>query len=264
MSRKHQHWMMSFLPPLLLLAVTVAGWQMIVWMLDMKPFVLPPPGAVARAAVRESGNLVSAFWLTGKAAGLGLIISILLGTAIAIVFSQSQLIRRSFYPYAIALQTVPIVAIAPLIVIWFEEGFHSVVLVTVIISLFPVITSVTTGLTSIDQGLVDLFRLQRAGRWQQLIKLRLPSAIPSLVTGARTAAGLAVVGAIVGEFFVSHSLTHRGLGYYIEFSVPNLKVDLLICCILCATLLGVLMFLLVSFSGRVLLRRWTADMEQQG
>lgn len=262
MSAGRQRWKSNLLPPLLLLVVTLLAWQLLVWLLDVKPYVLPAPGSVARAAIRDYRDLLAAVWLTGKAAGLGLLISICLGTVTALLFSQSQLIRRSFYPYAIALQTVPIVAIAPLIVIWFEEGFHSVVLVTVIISLFPVITAVTTGLTSIDQGQFDLFTLNRASRWQLLFKLRVPSAVPYLVTGARTAAGLAVVGAIVGEFFVSHSLTHRGLGYFIQFSVPNLKVDLLICCVLCATLLGVLMFAAVSLAGRYLLDRWTAEMEQ--
>jgi NitT/TauT family transport system permease protein len=261
MNPSPRRWITILIPPLVLLLLTVVIWQLAVTLLEIKPYLLPSPGAVVEAAIKHRGELGSAIWLTGRAAGLGLLVSILLGTATALVFSQSRVVRRSFYPYAIALQTVPIVAIAPLIVTWFGEGFQSIVLVTVIISLFPVITSVTTGLTSIDEGLHDLFQLNQASRWQQLVKLRIPSAIPSLVTGARTAAGLAVVGAIVGEFFAGASVQERGLGYFVLYAVPNLQTDLLFGCVIAATLLGVAMFVAVSLVGTHLLGRWTAEME---
>ncbi len=261
MNQSPRRWITILIPPLVLLLLTMVVWQLAVTLLEIKPYLLPSPAAVVEAAIEHRGELFSAIWLTGRAAGLGLLVSILLGTATALVFSQSRVVRRSFYPYAIALQTVPIVAIAPLIVNWFGEGFQSVVLVTVIISLFPVITSVTTGLTSIDEGLHDLFQLNQGSRWQQLVKLRIPSAIPSLVTGARTAAGLAVVGAIVGEFFAGASVTERGLGYFVLYAVPNLQTDLLFGCVIAATLLGVVMFVAVSLVGTHLLGRWTAEME---
>jgi len=261
MNQSPRRWITILIPPLVLLLLTMVVWQLAVTLLEIKPYLLPSPAAVVEAAIEHRGALFSAIWLTGRAAGLGLLVSILLGTATALVFSQSRVVRRSFYPYAIALQTVPIVAIAPLIVNWFGEGFQSVVLVTVIISLFPVITSVTTGLTSIDEGLHDLFQLNQGSRWQQLVKLRIPSAIPSLVTGARTAAGLAVVGAIVGEFFAGASVTERGLGYFVLYAVPSLQTDLLFGCVIAATLLGVVMFVAVSLVGKHLLGRWTAEME---
>ena len=263
MSARSQRWKSNLLPPLLLLLVTIIAWQLLVWLLDMKPYVLPAPSAVARAAVRDYKDLLAAVWLTGQAAGLGLLISISLGTITALLFSQSQLIRRSFYPYAIALQTVPVVAIAPLIVIWFEEGFHSVVLVTVIISLFPVITSVTTGLTSIDQGQFDLFSLNHASRWQQLFKLRVPSAVPYLVTGARTAAGLAVVGAIVGEFFVGSIGNDYGLGYLILNKSGQMETEMLFATMIASALLGVMMFVVVTWIGFQLLARWTFTLQQK-
>ena len=261
MNRSPGQLIFILLPPLALLLLTVVTWQLAVTLLEIKPYLLPSPVDVVEAAIEHRGTLFSAIWMTGRAAVLGLLISILLGTTTALLFSQSRIVRRSFYPYAIALQTVPIVAIAPLIVNWFGEGFQSVVLVTVIISQFPVITNVTTGLTSIDEGLHDLFQLNQASRWQRLVKLRIPSAIPSLVTGARTAAGLAVVGAIVGEFFAGSSVQDRGLGYFVLFTVPNLQTDLLFGCVIAATLLGVAMFVAVSLAGRHLLGRWTAEME---
>ena len=261
MSRPSHRFLRALLPPLVLLVLVLVAWQLVVMLLEIKPYLLPSPTAVVEAAIEHRSELFSAIWLTGRAAVLGLLISILLGTTTALLFSQSRIVRRSFYPYAIALQTVPIVAIAPLIVNWFGEGFQSVVVVTVIISLFPVITNVTTGLTSIDEGLHDLFQLNHASRWQQLVKLRIPSAMPSLVTGARIAAGLAVVGAIVGEFFAGSLVQDRGLGYFVLSAVPNLQTDLLFGCVIAATLLGVAMFAAVSLAGRHLLGRWTAGME---
>ena len=110
-----RRWITILIPPLVLLLLTMVVWQLAVTLLEIKPYLLPSPTAVVEAAIEHRGELFSAIWLTGRAAGLGLLVSILLGTATALVFSQSRIVRRSFYPYAIALQTVPIVAVAPLI-----------------------------------------------------------------------------------------------------------------------------------------------------
>ncbi|MCP4812646.1 MAG: ABC transporter permease subunit, partial [Planctomycetaceae bacterium] len=141
------------------------------------------------------------------------------------------------------------VAIAPLVINWFGNGFQSIVVVTVVISLFPVITSVTVGLTSVDRGLRDLFEMNRASRWQTLLKLRMPHAVPYLVTGARTSSGLAVVGAIVGEFFAGYASDHYGLGYLVLQSSGQLRTDLLFATIISSALLGVMMFALVTWVG---------------
>jgi NitT/TauT family transport system permease protein len=142
------------------------------------------------------------------------------------------------------------VAIAPLIVTWLGSGFHSVVVIACVISLFPVITNVTTGLVTVPAGLHDLFRLHRASRLQILWKLQIPNAVPHLVTGAKISSGLAVVGAIVGEFFVGYGTTQHGLGFIILYSGPQLKTDQLFAATILSACLGVMMFMLTSLVGR--------------
>src|SRR5690606_1595146 len=159
-------------------------------------------------------------------------------------------IQRSFYPYAIFLQTVPIVAIAPLMIIWFGYGLQSVALVAFIISLFPIITNGTAGLTDIEPPLLDLFEMNNASRWRTLWKLRLPNAVPYLMNGTRISSGLSVIGAIIGEFFSSFGKNEYGLGYIIYSSTGRMNTDYLFAAIMVSALLGLLIFGCVSLAGR--------------
>ena len=226
------------LPPLVVFAGVLALWQLLCSALALPAYLVPAPTRVAAAAL------------------LGLLISLVLGTAIAVLFSQSRLLARSLYPYAIFLQTVPVVAVAPLIVIWFGTGLASVVLVSVMISLFPVITNGTTGLTRVDPTYLELFAMRDASRLQILLKLRLPGAVPYLVTGARISSGLAVIGAIVGEFFAGYGAAGYGLGYVILQTSGQLKTAELFAAIFACTLLGLVLFAAVSLLGELVLRRW--------
>ncbi len=244
------------LPPTALLVLVVVAWHFAVVMFRVPPYLLPGPGDVGRTAWERAIQLALAGGITGAGAVCGYACSLVLGTGVALLFSQSSIIRSSCYPYAIFLQTVPIVAIAPLIVIWFGSGFHSVVMIATIISLFPVITNVTTGLITIDPGHEDLFRLHRATRWQLLRKLQVPNAVPHLVTGAKTSSGLAVVGAIVGEFFVGYGGSHSGLGFIILNAGPQLKTDQLFAATIASAVLGVVMFATTSVVGEKVLERW--------
>lgn len=243
-------------PPLLVFAGFVLLWQLACTALALPVYLVPAPTRVAAAALANAAALLKGAGLTAIAALLGLAISVTLGTAIAVVFSQSRLLARSLYPYAIFLQTVPIVAVAPLIVIWFGTGLASVVLVAVMISLFPVITNGTTGLTRVDPQYLELFAMRDASRWQILKKLRLPGAVPYLVTGAKISSGLAVIGAIVGEFFAGYGAAGYGLGYLIVQTSGQLKTAELFAAILACTLLGLLLFTAVSLLGELVLRRW--------
>src|SRR5262249_18495250 len=145
------------------------------------------------------------------AALLGFAMSLAAGTALALVFSQSRIVQRSIYPYAIFLQTVPIVAIAPVLILWFGYGLAGVVSVSFILSLFPIITNATAGLTMVDANLIELFEVNNASRGQMLFKLRLPNAVPNLVTGAKISCGLSVIGAIVGEIYAGFQGDNYGL-----------------------------------------------------
>jgi NitT/TauT family transport system permease protein len=246
----------TFLPPVVLLGLIVAIWQWCIVAYRIKPYLLPSPAMVGRALNDDAHLLYRAVLYTGSAALCGFVGSLVIGTLIAFAFSQSKILRRSGYPYFIFLQTVPIVAIAPLIVRWYGNGFQSVVLVAGILSLFPILSNATQGLLDIDRDLFDLFRLNNASRWQMLVKLRFPSAVPSLCAGARTSSGLAVVGAIVGEFFVGQSTKHYGLGYLIEATNSLAQLDRLFAAVLISTLFGIGIFSFVNLLSATILRRW--------
>ena len=253
---KSEPWRARLVPPLGVFAGVLLLWQLLCAVLALPRYLVPAPTHVLTAALANADALATGTALTGAAALLGFLISLILGTAVAIVFSQSRLLSRSFYPYAIFLQTVPVVAVAPLIVIWFGTGLFSVVLVSVMISLFPVITNGTTGLTRVDPQFLELFAMRDASRGQVLRKLRLPGAVPYLITGAKISCGLAVIGAIIGELFAGYGAAGFGLGYLILQASGQLKTAELFAAIFACTLLGLLLFAAVSLLGELVLRRW--------
>ena len=255
MSRATATGFRRLLPPLLTLLLALATWDLAVRLLDLKPFLVPGPLRVGRAASDHAADLSRACLLTGGAALCGLAMSLLAGFAAALVFCQARLIEVALYPYAVFLQTVPIVAIAPLIILWMGPGFAAVVAVSFILSLFPVLANTTAGLTAVSSAHLDLFRLYRASRWQTLFRLRLPHALPHLVTGARISSGLSVIGAVVGEFSAGYGSDSHGLGYLIIFTSGQIKTDLLFACVLSCTLLGWCLFSAVSWSGRRILAK---------
>lgn len=247
------------IPPVLTLLTVLLAWHAAVKFWDIKPFLLPAPIDVAQAAWKKKTELIQATGVTALAAFVGFVASLIFGTLIAFGFSQSKAIRASGYPYAIFLQTVPVVAIAPLIVNWFGNGLHSVMIVSFIVSLFPIITNATNGMLSVDPDLLDLFRLHGASRWQVWMKLRLPNAVPHIVTGAKTSSGLAVIGAIVGEFFVGYGTKWMGLGYLINYSNGQLKIPELLASVIASTLLGLSIFGLMTLLSSTVLRLWHED-----
>lgn len=252
------------LPPVLLLALVIAAWHLATTRLRISPLLIPKPAAVWHVVAFKGRELWSAALLTSAAALGGFAASLVVGTVVAFAFAQARIIRTSCYPYAIFLQTVPVVAIAPIIVTWFGYGFQSVVIVAFILSLFPIITNGTAGLTAIDRELAELFRLYRATRRETLWKLRLPSAVPWLIAGARTSSGLAVIGAIVGEFFAGSASGRFGLGYYIRVKLEQVKTAELFAAVLTSTLLGVGIFGAVTLAGSTLFARWATEGGRRG
>jgi NitT/TauT family transport system permease protein len=253
-------WVGKVAPPFICLLLLLGAWELATHGGRVSRIVLPSPTDVYAAATENARKLILATGTTAAGAVCGFCASVIFGTLISIAFSQSVLIRRSFFPYLIFLQTVPIVAVAPLIIIWSGTGFRSVVIVALIVSVFPIVTNATAGLTSIDPDLLDLFRLHGASRWQTFVKLRLPHSVPSIITGAKTASGLAVIGTMVGEFFVGYDAADWfGLGYLVQQSIDQLKIDVLFCAVLLSTLLGLILFLTVSAAGMTILRRWNSE-----
>lgn len=249
------------LPPLVVFLGFLAAWHAVVTTLHLPKAVLPTPTQVVTAGWENRALLLRGLWATGWAAAIALACSVALGLLLAILFSQSRWLRVALYPYIIFLQTVPIVAIAPLLIIWSGNGLRTIVLVAVIISVFPIVANVTSGLMSLDANWRDLFRLNGAGRWQTLWKLQLPAAVRSLVVGTRIACGLAVIGAIVGEFFVGNGTAYDGLGTLMTQWQGRQKTDALIAAVAASTLLGVVFFAAVNLAGGTLLGRWTRTID---
>ena len=243
------------LPPALTLVLALALWECLVRALRVPAFLVPPPSAVLSAAWLERESLRNALLTTTQGACAGFALSATLGTLVGLSFSLSRWLERGLYPYALFLQTVPIVAVAPLLVLWFGPGLRAVAVSAFIVSVFPIIANTLAGLRSVDPRSSDLFRLYGANLAQTVLKLRLPTAIPSMLTGFKVASGLSVIGAIVGEFVAGFSDGNAGLGITVLSAYRQLRTDLLFAAVLLASLLGLSLFALVSSLGSAVLRR---------
>jgi NitT/TauT family transport system permease protein len=247
---------------LLVHALAVLGallllWQGIIWVSGVKPYMLPSPWQVGVTIGERLPELWASLLLSAEAAAGGLAAAIVAGVLIAMVFARSAWIRRMFFPYTILLQTVPIVAIAPLILMWVGQGLLSVAVVAFIICLAPIIANTTQGLISVDENLVQLMQMYNATPGQILRKLRLPHALPYLFVGVRISAGIAVIGAITGELFAGSGQVGRGgIGYSILYAQAQLQTDYLFALVIAATVLGFAFFFTVMFFEWLALHRW--------
>lgn len=232
-------------------------WQLVLWIFRLPPYMLPSPWAVAQSVGERFPSLMNSLIITGEESVGGLLASIVAGVIIALVFAQSRWVRQMLYPYTVLLQTVPIVAIAPLILMWFGAGLASVTFVAFIISLAPVIANTTQGLISVDENLVHLFLMHNASPAQLLFKLRLPHAVPSLFVGIRIASGIAVIGAITGELYAgSTRVGQGGLGYSILYASSQLQTSYLFALVLASAVLGFGFLFVVMFFEWYFLHRW--------
>jgi NitT/TauT family transport system permease protein len=249
-------WLKSSGPPILLFIVLIVAWQVICRTMNVPRFLLPAPTDVVEAWIENRQSLMGSLISTFVSALIGFGAAIVVGMSIALLMSQSRLIERSLFPYAVLLQTIPIVAIAPLIVIWFGAGMNAVVVISFLISLFPIITNTTAGLVSTDHNLVAMFELYNASWWQRTVKLKFPAALPYIMTGLRISSGLAVIGAIVGEFIAGIGGMRGGIGYVITQAAAQLKMPYLFAAALTSSILGIAIFILVSFISARFLRHW--------
>jgi len=246
--------MKRILPPLVPFIVVTLALEWMVRSGALPPYLVPAPTAILRALIDSRDELAGALAKTSAAAVIGFALSTLTGVAVAVLLSSSRAVQRAFYPYAVFFQTVPIIAIAPLLVIWFGYGMKTVIASSFIVSIFPVIANTLTGLLSTDPALRDLFRLYGASATVTLVKLRFPAALPQILTGLRVASGLAVIGAIVGEF-----IGGQGLGSVVDVARTQQRVDKVFAAVLLASVLGLGLFALINLISVLTLRRWHAS-----
>lgn len=214
-------------------------------------YLMPPPIDILTSLAEDFSEYFSALQLTLGAALVGLALAAVCGVGLAILFSFSEWIEKSFYPYATFFQTVPIVSVAPLLVIWFGFGLRTVIISAFIVSIFPIIANTLAGLRAADPALIDLFRLYGASRWQLLLKLKLPGAVPSIITGLNISSGLAMIGAVIGEFIAG-----GGLGGVIDAARTQQRLDKVFAAILLASFSGLLIVFVIRSGTRLFLRRW--------
>ena len=242
--------------PALVALGLLARWQGLVSGLDLPPYLVPGPQLVARVLVNDAALLFGALATTLKVTLLAFACATVLGVLIAFAFVQSRVIETALFPYAVLLQVTPIVAIAPLIIVWVKNPTASLVICATLVALFPIIANTTLGLRSVDPGLLSYFRLQRATRLQTLWRLRIPSALPYFFGGLRISSGLALIGAVVAEFVAGTGGTGTGLAYQILQSGYQLDIPRMFAALLLITMTGVGLFALMSALSAWALGAW--------
>lgn len=248
------------LPPIAVGAASIGVWYFISYAIldEKRRFLLEPPHKVWQQGFADSAQFTemrNGLWSSGKVAMWGLGIAIAVGFALAIVMSQSKLIERGLFPYAVMLQATPILAIVPLIGFWFGYGFNSRVFIAALISLFPIVVNTLFGLTSADAGMHDVLTLHKANRLTRLRKVMFPAALPAIFAGLRISAGLSVIGAIVGDFFFGQG--EVGIGQLLKRYANRLEGEHLLAAVILSCSLGVAVFVTFGWLSNRVVGRWS-------
>jgi NitT/TauT family transport system permease protein len=237
---------------ILILAVWEAGCRL--W--QIPPYLFPSPSAIGASLIDHWRELILGLWSTLRVTFMAFGIAVLIGTTLAFLFVQSKAIEISLFPYAVLLQVTPIVAIAPLIIILVKNTQTALVICATIIALFPIISNTTAGLHSVDPGLLDFFRMNKASRLKTLVRLRIPSALPFFLAGLRISSGLALIGSVVAEFIAGTGGRSAGLAYEILNAGFQLNIPLMFAALLLIAITGIVLFLLMAGLTKLLLGHW--------
>jgi len=242
--------------PLVIGLLALGLWEFVVRHAGIPAYILPGPWLILRTLVADWGTLSGSLWITLEITGLALVAAVLLGGLLSILFTQSKWLELSLFPYAIILQVTPIVAIAPLIIIWVDNTLLSLLICAWIVAFFPILSNTILGLNSADHNLISLFQLYGASRWQMLRYLRLPAALPYFLGGLRISGGLALIGAVVAEFVAGSGGTASGLAFRILEAGYQLKIPRMFAALVLVSASGIVIFLVLSLISHLLLRGW--------
>ena len=244
------------LAPVLILVIALAAWEIAVRVGRVPVYILPGPLVILQTLVRDWSILAPSLVVTLLITLGALTAATVLGVAIAILFAQSKWIELSFFPYAVILQVTPIVAIAPLIIIWVKDTATALLICAWIVSFFPIVSNTTLGLNSTDHNLLNLLELYGASRRQVFWYLRLPSALPFFLGGLRISGGLALIGAVVAEFVAGSGGIQSGLAYRILEAGYQLQIPRMFAALFMITATGIVIFILLTLLSHLALRRW--------
>ena len=234
----------------------LALWEAAVRAFKIPPYILPGPLVVAETLVDDWGTLWPSLLVTLRITLEALVAAVVVGGALALLFSLSRWIELSLLPYAIILQVTPIVAIAPLIIIWANNVELSLLICAWLVAFFPILSNTIVGLRSVDANLLDLFRLYGAGRWRTLVDLRLPAALPYFLAGLRISGGLALIGAVVAEFVAGTGGNASGLAWRILEAGYQLQIPRMFAALALVSASGIAIYLALNLASHLLLRRW--------
>jgi NitT/TauT family transport system permease protein len=244
------------LPPLLVALLLLGAWEATVRLAGIAPYLLPAPSVIAVKLVTDWGVLGPALLFTLETTLLALAAAVAGGGALAILFAQSRAVERALFPYAVVLQVTPIVAVAPLIIIWVNNTLAALLICAWIVAFFPILSNTTLGLNSTDRNLTALFRIYGASRWQVLCLLRLPSAMPYFLAGLRISGGLALIGSVVAEFVAGAGGRESGLAYRILEAGYRLDVPRMFAALFLISVTGIAIYLSLSLLTYLILRQW--------
>jgi NitT/TauT family transport system permease protein len=236
--------------------LVLAAWEAIVRVGGIPPYILPAPSAIAQSLLVDGPSLMGSLLVTLRITLAALAAAAFFGGAIALLFSRSRILELSLFPYAVILQVTPIVAIAPLIIIWVQEPFLALLVCAWIVAFFPIVSNTTVGLNSADRNLVMLFRLYGASPGQVLLYLRMPTALPYFLAGLRISGGLALIGAVVAEFVAGTGGAETGLAFRILEAGYRLAIPRMFAALFLLSLTGIAVYLVLDLLSRILLRHW--------
>lgn len=232
--------------PLAILLIVLGVWEGVVHLLEMPRYILPAPSKIMATFFAEHAQLRKHTLVTLQEMLLGFVLAVSIGVPLAVLMFEFPTLEKALYPYVIGSQTVPVFAIAPLLVLWFGFGITSKVIMAALIVFFAIVLNTLDGLKSTDPDTVNLFRILRATRWQILWKVRMPSALPFIFSGAKIGISISTIGAVIGEWVGAKA----GLGYLMLYANGQLKVSLVFAAIFCLTLLGLSLFGLMTLLER--------------
>jgi NitT/TauT family transport system permease protein len=255
-TRARRERMLSIGAPLLVLVVALGGWELFVRLNAIPSYILPAPSLVLQTLWTKWPSLQSSLLFTVKLTLWALLLAIVGGVALGTLFALSRTVEVSLFPYAVILQVTPIIAIAPLIMIYVDSVMGALLICAWIVAFFPILSSTVIGLRSADHNLRDLFTLYQASSWQRFRLLLAPSALPYFLSGLKVAGGLALIGAVVAEFVAGTGGSASGLAYRILEAGYQLKIPRVFAALILISLTGILIFLVLSLVSHLILRRW--------
>ncbi len=257
------HRLGEVLLPAAILALALVGWEAVVRINEIPPYILPAPSLIAQTLVKDWGILSAAMLVTLRITVTALLLATVGSVVLAVLFTQAKWIERSFFPFAVILQVTPVVSIAPLLLIYLEPS-TAVLVCAFLVAFFPILSNTTLGLASADHGLLELMELYRASRWQQFLHLRMPAALPYFLGGLRIGGGLALIGAIVAEIAAGSAGKGSGLAFRIVEAGFRLNIPRMFAALALISVTGILIYVAFSLLTHLLLRRWHDSARQRG